>query len=65
MSTSRALPQSSSGVSRQTVDTRRARCHHPARAGWPLNTIVPMSKPDELLVDIATVVESGQSNQMS
>ncbi|MFE4703372.1 hypothetical protein ACFRIC_40585 [Streptomyces sp. NPDC056738] len=24
-----------------------------------------MSKPDDLLVDIATVVESGQSNQMS
>ncbi|MCT9004628.1 hypothetical protein [Streptomyces rhizosphaerihabitans] len=24
-----------------------------------------MSKPDELLVDIATLVESGQSNQMS
>ena len=24
-----------------------------------------MPKPDELLVDIATVVESGQSNQMS
>ncbi|MCX5013037.1 hypothetical protein OG765_18890 [Streptomyces sp. NBC_00555] len=24
-----------------------------------------MSKPDELLVDVATLVESGQSNQMS
>ncbi|MFK4105034.1 hypothetical protein ACI2L1_34160 [Streptomyces sp. NPDC019531] len=24
-----------------------------------------MSKPDELLIDVATVVESGQSNQMS
>lgn len=25
----------------------------------------PMSKPDELLVDVAALVESGQSNQMS
>lgn len=30
-----------------------------------MNIILPMSKPDELLVDIATVVESGRSNQMS
>ncbi len=34
-------------------------------AGWPANIICRMSKPDELLVDVATVVESGQSNQMS
>lgn len=30
-----------------------------------LNIICPMSKPDELLVDVAALVESGQSNQMS
>ncbi|GAA2943716.1 hypothetical protein GCM10010446_31230 [Streptomyces enissocaesilis] len=34
-------------------------------AGRPVNTIFLMSKPDELLVDVAALVESGQSNQMS
>lgn len=34
-------------------------------AGWLVNIICPMSKPDELLVSVAALVESGQSNQMS
>lgn len=35
------------------------------KVGRPVNIIFPMSKPDELLVDVAALVESGQSNQMS
>lgn len=30
-----------------------------------MNIICLMSKPDELLIDVAALVESGQSNQMS
>lgn len=48
-----------------TVNGLRARCRHRSRAGWPVNIICLMSKPDELLVDVAALVESGQSNQMS
>lgn len=45
------------GLGRQasTGDTGDGRAHR----------IRPMSKPDELLVDVAALVESGQSNQMS
>lgn len=34
-------------------------------AGRLVNTLCLMSKPDELLVKVAALVESGQSNQMS
>ena len=54
------------GLRRQ--DRERASClvAPPVRAaGWPVNIICLMSKPDELLVDVAALVESGQSNQMS
>lgn len=63
-------------LARATAVTRRASggetvsARLPSRAtaqaaGRPVNRICLMSKPDELLVAIAALVESGQSNQMS
>lgn len=43
----------------------RVCCHQGSGAGLPVHIIGPMSKPDELLVSVAALVESGQSNQMS